>query len=158
MKRVTSGNASQRIPSAFPGTMFSDRLNGILGARGKKTAVVERKNWGNENLVQFYEYDQGESHELSENRSCSSLRREEMESSMDSRIRSLSTGVDRALKRKTTSKCPDWSTGNCRSSSFRCRYDSLIHRRTRLRAAAVRMFLVTENPIRGRIPPLVFAL
>lgn len=103
MKRVTSGDALQRVPSAFPGSVFSDGLNSICGTRGKESAIVERKKRGNENLIESYEYDQGASHGLSENRSCSSLRREEMAWSIDPRIRRSSTGVERALKRKTTS-------------------------------------------------------
>jgi hypothetical protein len=129
--------------------MFFDSFNSILGAGWKEPAIVKWKKWGNEELVQSHEYDQEASHGLSENRSCSSLRREEIDWSMDSRIRLSSTGVERALKRKITSKRPDWPAGLSNSTSFRSRYDSLIHRRTRLRAAALWMFLVTENPTRG---------
>lgn len=153
MKRMTSANAFQRIPSAFPSSVLSDRLNGVFGAGGKKPAIVKRKKRGNEKLVQPYGYDQEVSHELSENLSCSSLRREEMAWSMDSRIRRSSTGVERTLKRKTTLKRLACAGDNSVRRSFCNRYDSLIHRRTLLRAAAARMFLVTEKPIRIPVPP-----
>lgn len=137
--------------------MFFDRLDGILGAGGKEPAVVKREKRRNEDLVQPYEYDQGVSHGLSENLRGSSLRREEIASSMDSRTGRRSAGVDRAPKRKTTWNCPACSGDKSFSRSFCSRYDSLIHRRTLLRAAAVRKFRVTENPIRSRVPPAELA-
>ena len=79
MKRVTSGNAFQRIPSALPGSVFFDGFNSILGAGREEPAIIKREKRGNENLIESDEYDQGVSHGLSENRSFSSLRREEMD-------------------------------------------------------------------------------